>query len=52
MELEKYSGYTTIGKYKCLKTLGKGGTAKVKLGYDPSSDNLIAIKILKKAYVQ
>ena len=39
---EKY-----IGKYQILKTLGSGGTCKVKLGFDKELNKKFAIKILK-----
>ena len=37
----------SLGKYKVLKTLGSGGTCKVKLGFDPSTNLNVALKILK-----
>lgn len=41
------SNQKSLGKYKVLKTLGSGGTCKVKLGYDPESNRKVALKILK-----
>jgi serine/threonine protein kinase len=41
-----------IGKYKVKKLLGKGGTAKVYLGYDDEESRYVALKILKPAYVE
>ena len=37
----------SLGKYKVLKTLGSGGTCKVKLGYDVENNRKVALKILK-----
>lgn len=37
-----------LGKYDILKTLGKGGSSKVKLGYDPDTDTKVAIKIMNE----
>ena len=37
----------SLGKYKVLKTLGSGGTCKVKLGYDVDNNRKVALKILK-----
>ena len=37
----------TLDKYLILKTLGSGGTCKVKLGYDTVENKKVAIKILK-----
>ncbi len=31
---EKRYKYTTIGDYKVLRTLGQGGTSKIKLAYN------------------
>lgn len=36
-----------IGKYKILRTLGYGGTCKVKLGIDSETGAKVAIKLLK-----
>ena len=41
-----------LGKYKVLKNLGVGGTAKVVLGIDPESGEKVALKILNKDYVK
>lgn len=38
----------TLGQYTILKTLGSGGTCKVKLGFDPTTQKKVAIKILKQ----
>ncbi len=35
-----------LGKFIVKKNLGKGGTAKVKLGYDPEEKKYVALKIL------
>lgn len=40
-------GNKTLGNYTILKTLGSGGTCKVKLAYDPVNQKKVAIKILK-----
>lgn len=37
----------SLGKYRVLKTLGSGGTCKVKLGYDLENNRKVALKILK-----
>lgn len=36
-----------IGKYRILRTLGNGGTCKVKLGIDTESGQNVAVKIIK-----
>lgn len=36
----------TIGKYKILRTLGKGASCKVKLGLDVESGRKVAVKII------
>ena len=36
-----------IGKYQILRTIGFGGTCKVKLGIDTSTGKNVAIKIMK-----
>ena len=36
-----------IGKYLILRTLGTGGTCKVKLGRDMETGQHVAIKIIK-----
>jgi len=48
---EKYKDCSTLGKYKVIKNLGSGGTAKVKLGYDIENKRYVALKILKSQYV-
>ena len=35
-----------IGKYEIYKTLGTGGTCKVKLGKDTETNQWVAVKIL------
>ena len=35
-----------IGKYNILRTLGSGGSCKVKLGLDTSTGKKVAIKIM------
>lgn len=37
----------SLGKYRVLKTLGSGGTCKVKLGFDLENNRKVALKILK-----
>ena len=37
----------TLDQYIVLKTLGSGGTSKVKLGYDTDNKRKVAIKMLK-----
>jgi len=49
---EKYKDCSTLGKYKVIKNLGSGGTAKVKLGYDIENKRYVALKILKSQYVE
>jgi len=41
-----------VGKYYALETLGEGGFSKVKLGVVPSSNEKVALKILKKDKLQ
>ncbi len=36
----------SIGKYTIMRTLGYGGTCKVKLAIDTESGNKVAIKIM------
>jgi len=38
---------TTLGEYDVLKTLGAGGTCKVKLGRKTGTQDFVALKILK-----
>lgn len=37
-----------LGKYDIHRTLGKGGSSKVKLGFDPETDTQVAIKIMNE----
>ena len=37
-----------IGKYQVLRTLGTGGSCKVKLGFNTESGEKVAIKIMNK----
>ncbi len=46
MEIEKK--HAQLGKYQVTKTLGTGYTSKIKLGYDPETEQHHALKILKK----
>lgn len=41
-----------LRKYKVLKNLGEGGTAKVVLGLNPETGKKVALKILNKEYVK
>ena len=36
----------SIGKYAILKTLGYGGTCKVKMAIDTETGNKVAIKVM------
>ena len=45
----KKSGTTSLGKYKLLKRLGKGGMGEVFLGEDTKLGRKAAIKVLSKA---
>ncbi len=48
--MPKHEGKTgKLGPYLVLKTLGKGFTAKIKLGYDATSQRQAALKILKNS---
>ena len=38
----------SIGKYAIMRTLGYGGTCKVKLASDTETGNKVAIKIMSK----
>ncbi len=47
-EIQKPKGKTgKLGPYFVMRTLGKGFTAKIKLGYDPENKRYAALKILK-----
>ena len=46
MEVSQIDG-KSLGKYRVLKTLGSGGTCKVKLGFDVENNRKVALKILK-----
>ena len=35
-----------LGKYQVLRTLGSGGSCKVKLGYNPETGEKVAIKMM------
>jgi serine/threonine protein kinase len=35
-----------LGKYQILRTLGSGGSCKVKLGFNPETGEKVAIKIM------
>ena len=37
-----------LGKYEIIKTLGHGGSCKVKLAYDTETGEKVAVKMLKK----
>jgi serine/threonine protein kinase len=51
--LEKHPMWTRrLEKYLVGPTLGIGGTAKVKLAYDPKSRNKVALKILNPKYAE
>jgi len=39
--------HATLGPYVLIRTLGSGGTSKVKLGFDPKNKKYYAIKIIK-----
>ena len=36
-----------LGKYQILRTLGSGGSCKVKLGIDTRNGKKVAIKVIK-----
>jgi len=42
--------FASLGKYILGKTLGSGFNSKVKLGYDPSTDQYFAVKIIKRSH--
>jgi len=42
--------YATLDKYILVKTLGSGYNSKVKLGYDPASNQYYAVKIIKHSH--
>jgi len=42
--------HSTLGKYVLIKTLGSGYNSKVKLSYDPSTDQYVAIKTIKHSH--
>lgn len=46
MEAVKDAGQ--CGRYKVIKTLGEGATAKVKLAVSPDDQKLVAIKRFKE----
>jgi len=39
--------HATFSKYLLVKALGSGYNSKVKLGYDPVSNQYCAVKIIK-----
>ena len=42
--------YASLDKYILVKTLGSGYNSKVKLGYDPASNQYYAVKIIKHSH--
>ena len=46
-KMESYS-QKRIGKYDIFRTLGKGGSCKVKLGRDTSTNEPVAVKIMSE----
>lgn len=38
----------TLGKYQILRSLGSGGSCKVKSALDPDTNKKVAIKILNQ----
>ncbi len=45
--MENAEGLEKIGKYLCLKTIGKGGMGEVLLAYDPECERQVAIKRIR-----
>ncbi|MCH9624918.1 MAG: Serine/threonine-protein kinase PknD [Chlamydiales bacterium] len=45
--MEKDPVSFSIGRYKCLRTIGKGGMGEVLLAYDPVCDRQVAIKRIR-----
>ena len=43
---------TTVGKYRLLEALGRGGMAQVYKAYHPQLDRHVAIKILRSDLVE
>lgn len=48
MEIEKKNAM--LDKYRLVKTLGAGYHAKVKLGLDSQTNQLVALKIFKNTH--
>jgi len=44
--------YETIGKYRILKTLGKGVSSIIKLGFDSENEKFVALKILSHEWTK
>lgn len=42
--------YASLDKYILVKTLGSGYNSKVKLGYEPASNQYFAVKIIKHSH--
>ncbi len=42
----------TLGKYRVLDALGRGGMAQVYRGYHPQLDRYVAIKVLRADLVE
>lgn len=38
-----------IGNYRVLRTIGSGGSCKVKLGFDTERGQKVAVKIMNEA---
>jgi len=52
-DIEKHPMWTRkLNQYLIGPTLGVGGTAKVKLAYDPNTKTKLALKILKPKYAE